>query len=425
MKFLDIMATANRNLLRAKLRTLLTILAIFVGGFTLTLTTALNTGATQYLQRQLGNVSVPGVFEVLPKTQANPLQSGGVQEYNPNKKQNTLADLLNSSFTQTDVDKLAKVDGVDKAQPLYNISVDYITRAADGSSKKYSVPQLQQNVGLNLDLSAGRLIRDDDGMSVILPEDYLSPLGFSDANSAIGARLWFGYHDAKQQVVQQPFTVVGVMKKTFITSGQIYASFDVVQSSAIAQGQAGRFLGAIVRFKNATDQTDETVLKDKLQNAGNYNAVSIKERISTVTTIVSAITAGLSVVGIIALLAASFGIINTLLMSVYERTQEIGLMKALGMSRRKVFSLFAVEAALVGFWGSLVAVGAAEIAAIFINNLASNTFLKDFEGFTLLVVSPMGALFVIGLIMLIAFVAGTLPAIKASRLNPIDALRSE
>jgi putative ABC transport system permease protein len=57
--------------------------------------------------------------------------------------------------------------------------------------------------------------------------------------------------------------------------------------------------------------------------------------------------------------------------------------------------------------------------------LASSSFLKDFEGFTLLVVNPMNAMFVVGLIMAIAFLAGTLPALKASRLNPIEALRSE
>jgi putative ABC transport system permease protein len=194
---------------------------------------------------------------------------------------------------------------------------------------------------------------------------------------------------------------------------------------AESQGKAARFFGGLVRFKDATDATDESVLKTRLQSAGNYTAMSIKERIGTVTSVVSAITAALNVVGIIALVAASFGIINTLLMSVYERTQEIGLMKALGMGRGKVFSLFAIEAALVGFWGSVVAVGSATLVSLAANQFATNTFLKDFEGFTLLVVDPAGALFVIALIMAIAFVAGTFPAIKASRLNPIEALRSE
>ncbi len=423
MKFLDVVATANRNLFRSKLRTLLTILAIFVGGFTLTLTTALNTGASEYLQRQLGNVSVPGVFEVVPKTDINPLQSSGVKEYDPNKKQSSFADLLNSTFVQADIDKLAKVEGVDKAEPLYNISVEYITRAA--GSKKYQVPQLVQNIGLNLDLSAGRLLKDDDKASVVLPEDFISPLGYQNANEAIGSKLKLAYKDMRQNIAEHEVTIVGVMKKTFVTSGQLYASLDVVQASAKSQGQDNKFFGGLVRFKNATESTDETVLKKRLQDAGNYTALSIKERIGTVITVVTAITAALNVVGVIALLAASFGIINTLLMSVYERTQEVGLMKALGMRRSRVFTLFAVEAALVGFWGSAIAVGAATLASGFVNALASSTFLKDFEGFTLLVVNPMGALFVIGLIMVVAFIAGTLPAVKASRLNPIEALRSE
>lgn len=424
MKFLDILATANRNLLRSKLRTLLTILAIFVGGFTLTLTTALNTGATEYLDRQLGNVSVPGVFQVVPKTDLNPLQTSGPQEYDPNKKQATFADILNSTFTQADIDKLAKVEGVDKAEPLINAGIDYITRA-DGSSKKYTVQQIVQNIGLNLDLAAGRLLKDGDQKSVVLPEDYLKLLGFNSAQDAVNAKITIGYKNLLQKETTRELTVVGVMKKSFITSGQVYASFDVMKQIVTDQGQVGRYFGGLVRFKDASDTTDESILKKRLQAAGDYTAMSVKERIGTVTTIVGAITAALNVVGIIALLAASFGIINTLLMSVYERTQEIGLMKALGMRRGRVFTLFAVEAALVGFWGSLVAVGVASLTAGFVNGVASSSFLKDFEGFTLLVVNPMNALFVIGLIMAIAFLAGTLPALKASRLNPIEALRSE
>lgn len=57
MKFLDLVNTANRNLTRSKLRTTLTILAIFVGGFTLTLTSALSAGVNDYLNRQLGSVT--------------------------------------------------------------------------------------------------------------------------------------------------------------------------------------------------------------------------------------------------------------------------------------------------------------------------------------------------------------------------------
>ncbi len=423
MKLLDIVLTANRNLLRSKVRTVFTILAIFVGGFTLTLTTALNTGANQYLQRQVGNVSVPGVFQVVTKTDINPLQSEGVKEYDPNKRQGSVADLLNSSFMQSDIDVLSKVEGVEVAHPLYNNSALYITRG-DGTGKKYQVAQVVQNIWLNLDLAEGRLLTDADTSSIVISEDYATALAMT-GREAIGAKINLGFYGTGQKIVEKELTIVGVMKKSFLTSGQLYVSYDVARHVAETQGKAEPFFGGIVRFKDATDATDESVLKTRLQSAGNYTAMSVKERIGTITTIIGAVTMGLNLVGIVALLAASFGIINTLLMSVYERTQEVGLMKALGMRRSRVFSLFAIEAALVGFWGSVVAVGSATLVAAAINSWASSSFLKDFEGFTLLVVDVPGALFVVALIMAIAFVAGTFPAIKASRLDPIEALRSE
>lgn len=421
MKFMDLLLTANRNLLRSKLRTLLTILAIFVGGFTLTLTTALNTGASQYLQRQLGNVSVPGVFEVLPKTDLNPLGSSDVQKYDPEKKTSSLQSAFSSSMDQADVDKLNKVEGVESVSPYYLLQPEYITREG---SDKYQISNLSQDYDLNLDLASGRLIADNDEAKVVIAENYLQPLGLS-AEEAINKELTIAYKDLHGQLTEQKVTVVGVMRKTFVAPNQVFVDLSTAKKIAEAQGQGARYIVIFVKFANSTKQTDESVLKKRLEEAGNYTAVSLQQRISSVVTIVSAITAGLSVVGIIALLAASFGIINTLLMSVYERTREVGLMKALGMHRRTVFGVFAIEAVLVGFWGSLVAVLAAAAVSLIINDYASKTFLKDFEGFTLLVVNPLNATFVIGLIMAIAFLAGTLPALKASRLNPIDALRSE
>ncbi|HSE60889.1 MAG TPA: FtsX-like permease family protein [Candidatus Saccharimonadales bacterium] len=422
MKLLDLIATANRNLTRSKLRTLLTILAIFVGGFTLTLTTALNTGANEYLQRQLGNVAVPGVFEVVPKTDLNPLNSGEVKEYDPNKKEVSAQQLFNATLDNDDAKKIQKVEGVASATPFYMLQPEYITRSGE---KKFQVKELQQDFGLNLDLAPGGApLKTTDTNKLVLSEEYLSPLNLTDQN-VVGQKLTIAYKDILGKLTEKEFTVSGVMRKTFVTSGSIFVDVTSAKEIAEKQGQATRFIAIFAKFKDANDSTDEKALKDRLQASGDYTAISLKERVGTLTTVISAITAALNVVGIIALIAASFGIINTLLMSVYERTKEIGLMKALGMRRGKVFVLFAIEAALVGFWGSLIAVGAATAASFFINSFAASTFLKDFEGFTLLVVNPLGALGVIALIMAIAFVAGTLPALKASRLNPIDALRTE
>jgi putative ABC transport system permease protein len=291
-------------------------------------------------------------------------------------------------------------------------------------AKKYVATGISQYTGLSLDLSAGQLLKNGDHYKIILPDNYLSPLGFANAQDAVGTKLTIGYLNLQRKTVERELTVVGVMKKSFISQGDIYIDDAFVSEVAKAQGEDSRYPAIMVKFTdgNANSESKE---KSTITSAGPYDAESLKDQIKTITTIISAITTGLNVVGVIALFAASFGIINTLLMSVYERTQEVGLMKALGMHRLKVFILFAVEAVLVGFWGSLLAVGAGYGVSRVVDQWASSSFLKDFEGFNLLIVTPLNALIVIGLIMLIAFLAGTLPAIKASRLNPIEALRSE
>ena len=127
----------------------------------------------------------------------------------------------------------------------------------------------------------------------------------------------------------------------------------------------------------------------------------------------------------IALFAASFGIINTLYMAVQERTREIGLMKAMGLSNAKVFVTFSLEAIMIGFWGSVLGIGAAMLAGIGINTIAKDSFLGDLTGFTLVQFSLQNIVMIIGIICLISFLAGTLPAVRASKLNPIEALRYE
>lgn len=129
--------------------------------------------------------------------------------------------------------------------------------------------------------------------------------------------------------------------------------------------------------------------------------------------------------GAIALLAASFGIINTLYMSVQERTREIGLMKAMGLSSGKVFTIFSVEAALIGFLGSLLGILGAVGAGSLINQIAADSFLKSLTGFTLIQFSASSSAVIILVIMGIAFLAGTLPARRAAKLDPIESLRYE
>ncbi len=135
----------------------------------------------------------------------------------------------------------------------------------------------------------------------------------------------------------------------------------------------------------------------------------------------------LMVLGWITLITSAIGVVNTLLISVEERTREIGLNKALGMSSLKIFANFSAEAISLGFWGVTFGIIVAMIAGNFINDFAHQAggFLEMFPTFELCQFA-FNDIVVVGLIvMAIAFLAGTIPAARAARKNPIDALRYE
>ncbi|WP_123732877.1 ABC transporter permease [Rathayibacter sp. PhB152] len=112
-------------------------------------------------------------------------------------------------------------------------------------------------------------------------------------------------------------------------------------------------------------------------------------------------------------------------MSVQERTREIGLMKAMGMGSGRVFALFSIEAAFIGFLGSAIGALLAVAAGTGLSGVLSGSLLSNLPGLTLIAFDPVSILTVVLVVMVIAFVAGTLPAARAARADPVQSLRYE
>lgn len=127
--------------------------------------------------------------------------------------------------------------------------------------------------------------------------------------------------------------------------------------------------------------------------------------------------------GALAILASIFGIINTQYISVLERTQQIGLMKALGMRGRDISKLFRYEAAWIGLLGGVIGVALAWLVTLANPLLAEMAELE--AGTQLLKTDWLANLALVVILMLIAVASGYFPSRKAAKLNPIDALRTE
>jgi len=195
------------------------------------------------------------------------------------------------------------------------------------------------------------------------------------------------------------------------------------ESGAIGNGESPGYASAIVRV---TDPVKLTEVRQRLKQMGlgSFSIVDQMEQIRTVFLIIDAV---LGLLGGISLLVASFGIANTMIMSILERTREIGIMKAIGAEDREIKLIFFFEAAVIGFTGGVIGSLAAWGIDGISNRLAYRFILK-----------PQGASFVdffhlpaylwlgaIAFALIVSILAALYPAARAARIDPVRALRHD
>ncbi len=126
MKVSDIILTANKNLLKNKIRSFLTILAIFVGSFTIILNSAISAGVNDYVDAQINSMGGDGYLEMMPTAvidSMSSMMSSTVREYSEEKQTSNES----MFFTDEQIEAARKIDGVIKFTPLPNSSIDYIS----------------------------------------------------------------------------------------------------------------------------------------------------------------------------------------------------------------------------------------------------------------------------------------------------------
>ena len=296
---------------------------------------------------------------------------------------------------------------------------------------------------------AKQQIKDDE---VVVPEAVLTKLGVQDKSKFIGSsvtlRLARAPADLSEQEIQQIMASEGlaglenrmkaetrdVVLKVRAVSKQSVTSLSASSALFISENAARELSDYLTKGTEqyrsyisvmalVKEGVDPSVVKDELKKSEIY-AMTAKDAQGLLFTIVNLIQGIVIGFGVLALIASIFGIINTQYISVLERTQQIGLMKALGMRGRDVSRLFRYEAAWIGFLGGIIGALLAWGVGALLNpwiteiiGLGEGNYLLVFQ------LLPIAALVVA--LMIVGVAAGYFPARKAARLDPIEALRTE
>ncbi len=457
MKIRDRLEMALRNLVRRKSRTILTILSVVIGASSIILMIAFALGINQQQKDMID--SFGGLSSIQILTEGN----GGTAKID----QATITKLKNiegvkavvpskSFFSEILVkgDEDIKISGEIQVVPddvIENISKDMM-EWGDRLNKTD-----EGKIILGSQLSAGKTVKESYGFSQEPIEDfdfktheYLLRLGykemdddgvnFTNENEENGEEKKADYIDIPVQVTGKMNSKAfinpwaSVINESFykklkkedkkLTNSQLNQNFDMdgkpVEEKAGSE-IAYDNLKVVVEDVENLPQVEASIRKagfDTQSEAG--SAEEIKKSNMVVTMILGGI-------GSVAFIVSAIGIINTMLMSIYERQKEIGVMKVIGASVDDVRSMFLIESGFIGFFGGIVGLIISLLVGLVINSLAASSgFFGSMNGeANKIILIPLWLSLVgVGFSSMVGVLAGYIPARRATRLSAIEALRS-
>ena len=419
MRITDLLIRSWRSVLRRPGRALLTIVAVGIGAFTFAITSALGIGVNEYIESQTRSVGATDTVQVA-QTSPQSFLNERMEEYDPSMADAGVQE-AEGILTESDVDAVRETIG-DEAEVVASGPVQPLYFNHNGG-EKYRFIYNGNWPGKTANLAAGDQLTDEaEEPRLVIPEYSVEPLGFDSPEDAVGQSVTVGVLGADGDVREMDAAVSGVQVRSLIGGNLPFGNqaFGAELEELSAEGQPAEAQGVATHlFVTGPDVAD---VRTAVEEEG-YTVSTAEDIVGDYQLIVSAVLLVLNILASIAILAAMFGIVNTLLMSVQEKTRHIGMMRALGMPRRTVFLSIAVEALVLAVIGAVGAVVLALVVGLTVGPALPEAVGLDLPGLELFRFEPVSVLLIIVGVLAAAVIAALLPAARAARLEPMDALR--
>lgn len=460
MNSIDLLVMGLKNLFRRKLRTFLTALGILIGTISIVVMISLGIAMNQSLNKNIEEMGDLTFIEVYPKYDENLAMRG---------KQSKIKD--------EDIEMIKKIKGVQAVTPLLEERVKMVSGRYTADYVRVTGMDLEALSKFGYELEQGRFIEEKDKNAIIfgsrVPLNFRDPRkssskgggsfrayggGFNGMengeeetpevdvmNDRILMSFDMNYGDrdrpsGERRVAPVKMNTVGLLKKKddYQVDNMVIMDINTLKKLKSdyerKSGQDRSLRRDDEGYNNikvkATDYKAVLEVQEELKALG-FEAWSMLEYIEPMKKLNQTFQVIFGGIGAIALLVAAIGITNTMIMAIYERRKEIGVMKVIGAQIKDIKRLFLLESGMIGLLGGSIGVGLSYLISWCLNSFVAGKLMQNMGGGMGGEQPPMSvipvwlALAALGFTAMIGLISGYLPARKAMKLSALEAIKNE
>ena len=381
-----------------RMRAFLTMLGIIIGIASVVSTVALGEGSRQQILKNISSIGT-NTIDIYPGADFGDEKASSIH-----------------TLTALDGDALMTQGYVDSVTPQANTSATFRYRNVSATGSVNGVGEQYFRVR-DMNMAQGHIFDRDDvralGQVAVIDDNTARKL-FPGGESPIGAVILLG---------AMPCRIIGVAEHKDSAFGSsenlnVWVPYTTVLGRMLGQSYL-RNITVRVRDDAPIDAASDSIvrlvsLRHGVKDVYAFSTETIRKTINATTAVLTALIGSIA---LISLIVGGIGVMNIMLVSVTERTMEIGVRSAVGARRSDILSQFLIEASLLCLIGGGMGVGLALLLATAINKIANGSFT--------MIISPLSILVAFVFSTLIGMVFGFMPARKAARLDPVEALARE